>query len=74
MKSRHRELGGASYPLLRLDADAIINGALDLLLATKVALCGLHRDVPEQKLDLFELSTCNVTEPGACAPAMPHAA
>jgi hypothetical protein len=23
--------------------------------------------MPEQKLDLFELSTCNVTEPGACA-------
>jgi len=47
---------------LRLDANAVINDALDFLLATKVALFGLHRDMPEQKLDLFELSTCNVTK------------
>jgi len=72
--SRHREFDDASYLSLRLDANVIINGALDFLLATKVALCGLHRDMPEQKLDLFELSTCNVTEPGACPPLMPHAA
>jgi hypothetical protein len=52
---------------LRLEANAVINGTLDFLLASKVALCGLHRHVPEQKLDLFELSTCNVTESGACA-------
>ena len=62
MKSQHREFGGASCLSLRLDANAVINGALDLLLATQVALCGLHRDMPEQKLDLFELSTCNVTK------------
>jgi hypothetical protein len=40
---------------------------LDFLLATNVTLCGLHRDMPEQKLNLFDLSPCHVTEPGACA-------
>lgn len=45
--SRHREFGGASCLSLRLDANAVIDGALDFLLATKVALCGLHRDMPE---------------------------
>jgi len=65
-KPRHREFGGASCLSLGLDANAVINGALDFLLAAKLAFCGLHRDMPEQKLDLFELSTCNVTEPGAC--------
>ncbi len=50
------------------DTDVIIHRVADFLLAAKVTLCGLHRDVPEEKLDLFELTPRHVTEPGACAP------
>jgi hypothetical protein len=42
---QHREFGGASCPSLRLDANEVINGTLDFLLAAKVALCDLHRDI-----------------------------
>jgi hypothetical protein len=51
-----------------LDTDAVVHGISDLLLAAKVALGGLHRDVPEQELDLFKFAASNVTQPGACAP------
>ncbi len=50
-----------------LDADMVVHGISDLLLAAKITLGSLHRDVPEEELDLFEFAASNVTEPGACA-------
>jgi hypothetical protein len=58
----------ASHLARWLYTDTVVHGISDLLLAAKVALSGLHRDVPEQKLDLFKFTASNVTEPGACAP------
>lgn len=39
-------------PLLRFDADTVVHGAANSLLATEIALRCLNRDVPEQELDL----------------------
>ena len=52
----------------RLDADAVVHSISDSLLAAKVALGGLHGDVSEEELDLFEFAARNVTKSGACAP------
>jgi hypothetical protein len=52
----------------KLDAHAVVHGISDSLLATKITLGGLHGDVTEEELDLFEFAARNVTESGACTP------
>jgi hypothetical protein len=52
----------------RLDTDAVVHGISDSLLAAKVTLGGLHGDVPEEELDLFEFPARDVTVSGACPP------
>jgi hypothetical protein len=42
--------------LVRLDPDSIVNGAVQLLLASQVLLGGLDRDVTKQKLDLIQFA------------------
>ena len=39
------------------EADSIVHGISELLLAAKVSLCCANADVPEQELDLVKLST-----------------
>jgi len=46
----------------RLDADTIVHSITDSLFAAKISLRRLDRNVPEQKLDLFEFSAGHVTE------------
>jgi hypothetical protein len=46
----------------------VIHGVSDLLLAARVTLGGLHGDVPEEELNLFEFAASNVVEPGARPP------
>ena len=41
---------------LRLDADAVVNGSLDSLLAAQVSLGSLHRHMPEKELNLVQFS------------------
>jgi hypothetical protein len=41
----------------RLDANAVIDGRPNALLAAEVPLCRLNRDVPEQELNLLQLAT-----------------
>jgi len=55
--------GGLSFarrPLrrlgVRLDADPVVDGASQLLLAPEISLGGLDRDVTEQKLDLIQFA------------------
>jgi hypothetical protein len=40
--------------------EAVVHGSADLLLTTDVALGGLNRRMPQEKLDLFQLSTGRV--------------
>jgi hypothetical protein len=40
--------------LLRLDTDLVVDGGAQLLFAPEVMLCGLDRDMTEQKLDLIQ--------------------
>ena len=51
----------------RLDADAVAHGFSDSLLAAKVTLGGLHGDVAQEELGLFEFAARTVTESGTCA-------
>ena len=53
--------------VLRFDADPIIDGAANALLATQVSLGRLDGDVPEKKLNLLQFATRRVAEPGAGA-------
>ena len=41
---------------IRLDAQPIVHGMPQLLLAPEVALCRLYRDVAEEKLDLLQFA------------------
>jgi hypothetical protein len=60
--------------MFRLNPDSIINGVANPLLAPKVSLCGLHRHVSKQKLNLVEFTASLMTEPGTSSSEMPHAA
>lgn len=53
---------------VRLDAQPIVHGVPELLLAAKVALGRLDGDVPEQELDLVQFATGQVAQTGARAP------
>lgn len=42
--------------------EAVVHRAAEILLAAEVTLCGLHRDVPEQELNLLQLTTAVVAQ------------
>ena len=48
---------------IRLDANAIIHGRSNPLLAAKVAFGRLHEYVPQKKMDLLQLASRSVAEP-----------
>lgn len=50
------------------NAEPIIHGMPKSLLAAEVFFCRLHRNMSEQKLDLFQLAPRIVTEPSARPP------
>jgi len=54
--------------------EPIIDGMPESLLAAQVFFRCLHRNMTEQKLDLFQLASRIVTEPSARPTPMPHAA
>ena len=49
---------------LRFDADAVVDGATNALLAAQITFSRLDRDVPEKKLYLFQFSTGGMAKPG----------
>jgi hypothetical protein len=69
-------LGGLKHPPrrqswssgIRFDSQSIVHCNPELLLAPKVALGRLDRDVAEQKLDLIRFAAGEVAETGAGAP------
>ena len=44
-------------PQLWFDADVVVHGSANPLLAAKIAFSCLHRNVTEKELDLIQLST-----------------
>jgi hypothetical protein len=65
-------MGGRS--VWRLYPDFVIDGSLNPLFATQIALGCLNRNVTEQKLDLFEFSSGGMAKPSTGSAVMPHAA
>ena len=61
-------------PITRRQIDAVIHRVPRFLLAAEITFGRLHRDMTEQKLDLFQLSSGEVTQPRATPTTMPHAA
>jgi hypothetical protein len=57
-----------------LNGDAIIDGAVQPLLAAEVALRGLFGSVAQQEANLFEFTASLMAQPRAGAPLVPHAA
>jgi hypothetical protein len=53
---------------LRLDTDPVVHGGSIALLAAKVSLGRLNRDVPWEELDLFQFAACCMTQPSTCPP------
>src|SRR5579864_7899065 len=53
---------------IRLDANPIIDGGSNSLLAAQVAFGGLHRNVPQEKLDLLQLPSRSMAEPSTGPP------
>ena len=49
---------------VRFDSDSIIDRRSNALLAAQVAFCRLDRNVSQKELDLFQLSSRGVAEPG----------
>jgi hypothetical protein len=47
----------------RLYTDSVVDGTLDALLAAKLSLRCLYRNVPEQKLNLLQFASSRVTQP-----------
>ena len=58
----------ARIPVLRLQADAIVDCILEPLLAANVSLSGLDALVPEEELDLLDLAARVVAQASASAP------
>jgi hypothetical protein len=52
---------------LWLQADVVVHGAPEPLLAAQVPFCRLHRNVAQQELNLFKLSSGGVAQPRAGA-------
>jgi len=55
-------------PRLRFDADAIVHGAANPLLAAEIAFGCLHGNVPEKELDLFQFSARSMAQLRARTP------
>jgi hypothetical protein len=53
---------------IRLDANPIIDGGSNSLLAAQVAFGRLHRNVPQEKLDLLQLPSRSMAEPSTGPP------
>lgn len=45
------------------DTKFVVYSYSQALLAAKIAFCGLHRDMPKEKLDLFKLASGIMAEP-----------
>jgi hypothetical protein len=66
-----REVGdtlGSRVTPLRFDADAVVYGSANALLATEIALSRLYGDVSEQELNLLQLSASGMAQLGAGRP------
>ena len=48
----------------------VVDGMAQSLLAAEVAFRGLHRNVAQQELDLFEFPSCFMAQPCAAPPAV----
>jgi len=59
---------------LWFNAKSIVDSVPEPLLAAQVSLRRLNTDMPEQKLNLLQLSAGFVTQPRTRPPIMPHAA
>jgi len=64
---------GTTASGLWLDSDTVIHGRCDPL-GAEVTLGGLHGNVPEKKLNLFQFTAGGAAEPSATSTVMPHAA
>lgn len=53
---------------LRLDADAVVNGSTDALLAAQVSFGCLHGHMPEEELNLLQFSAGCMAQLRARAP------
>ena len=53
---------------LRFDADLVVDSSANSLLAPEIAFSRLHGNVPEKKLDLFQLSARSVAQLRARTP------
>jgi len=59
--------GGVIRPLAsRFNADLVVHGESEPLLATEVLFCRLDRNVAQQELDLVELAACQMAQTRAC--------
>jgi len=47
---------------VRSEVEKIVHRMPEILFATKIVLCGLHRCVTQQKLDLLEFTTAVVAQ------------
>jgi hypothetical protein len=52
----------------RFNAHPVVDGILQMLLATNVSLCGANANVSQQELDLFKFSASFVANTGAAIP------
>jgi hypothetical protein len=50
-------------PHIGLDAQRIVDGDSELLFAPEIPLPRLHRDVPEEKLNLLQLAAGQMAQP-----------
>jgi len=57
-----------------IEPDRVVHSILKTLLTTQIPFCGFDGNVSEEKLDLFELTSCLMAQSGTCPPVMPHAA
>src|SRR5208283_3991991 len=67
-EQRKDALVAAALKSLHSRKDAIVHGIHNVLLATEVFFRRLDRGVPQQKLDLFEISARLPAQFRACAP------
>jgi hypothetical protein len=57
---------------LRFQPDVIIHSSPEPLLTAQVSFGRLHRNVPQQELNLLQLAASGMTEASARAANMPH--
>lgn len=55
-----------NHSALGFNADPVVDGGSNALLAAEVSPSRLNRDVPEEKLNLLEFTTRSMTEPDTC--------